>query len=81
MGSCSWVRKISSIKMDISFKKKKNTIYRFNLTSIKIPVTFFIRSRKAVVLKFVWRYKRFQVTTEILSRVLLILGSSSTTEP
>lgn len=80
MGSCSWVRKISRIKMDISFKKKK-TIYRFNLTSIKIPVTFFIRSRKAVVLKFVWRYKRFQVTTEILSRVLLILGSSSTTEP
>ena len=51
--SCSWVGKISVVKMTILLK----AIYRFNEILIKIPMAFFIELEQKIA-QFLWKQKR-----------------------
>ena len=50
---CSWIGRINIVKMTIL----PNSVYRFNATSVKKPMTFFIELEQ-IILKFVWKNKR-----------------------
>ena len=47
---CSWVGRINIVKMTTP-----NTIYRFNATPIKLPMTYFIELEETTS-QFIWKH-------------------------
>ena len=50
---CSWIGRINIVKMTIL----PNSVYRFNMLLIKLPVAFFTELEQKIS-QFIWKHKR-----------------------
>ena len=61
--SCSWVGRINILKMTTL----PNTIYRFSVIPIKLPMAFFTELEQKIS-QFTWKHKRRQITKAVLRK-------------
>ena len=60
---CSWVGRIDIVKMT----NLQNTIYRFNVILIKLPMAFFTELKQKVS-QFIWKHRRPRMAKTVLRK-------------